>query len=204
MTCLEKGDRFLSKKRKKKGWKIPPFLTPLLHGFEHFTDKIIPYLLIALAILLILENPFWTLVHLEEYEPGITIFDYTIVTFFVVDLIFKWFKVRRVGTFLKMYWLDIIAVFPFFFFFRLYLRLGTLLRIGEGISEAQKVAHEAVLIREVSLIREVELAKETRLLKETRPLIRLLRVVQRFLRVLKGRFVVGKEIAKRLPEPAKK
>ena len=181
-----------TKKKKKREQ-----LRKALRWFEHFTDKVIPILLVALGIVLILENPLWTLVHLEEYEPWITIFDYTIVTFFVADLIFKWFKVKKLSTFLKLYWIEILAVFPFYFIFRLYTRLGTLLRISSEIREAQTAAHEALLIREASLIREAELAKEVRLLRETRPLVRALRLGQRLLRLLKGRVLLGKTLAKR-------
>lgn len=185
----------MAKARKQK--KKREQLRKALRWFEHFTDRIIPLLLIALGIVLILENPLWILVHLENYEPWISIFDYVIVTFFIVDLIFKWFKVRRVSTFLKLYWIDILAVFPFYFIFRLYTRLTTLFRISSEIREAQQIAHEALLIREASLIREAELAKEARLLRETKPLIRLLRVGQRFLRFLKGRALLGKTLARK-------
>ncbi len=164
--------------------------------FEHFTDHIIPYLVVALAIVLVLENPFWTLVHLGEYEPWITIFDSVIVFFFVVDLIFKWFKTKNVRTFFKLYWLDMVAVFPFYLAFRAYAQIAGIFRIGEEISEtAQKLAHEAVLLREARMFREAEeVAKEARLVREAGVVGRSIRSVQRLLRALRGRFYTSHRV----------
>ena len=186
----------MPKKQKMKKRKLTNNRQKALKWIENFTDSIIPFLLVLLGIMIILENPLLTLVHLENYEPWITLIDYVIVAFFVIDLIFKWFKVKGILSFLKMYWLDIIAVFPFFLIFRLYIRLSTLVRIGAEIREAQQVVHEAVLIREAHLIREAEIAKELRLLKEMRPVLRVVRLFQRFLRFLKGRAQLAKVISK--------
>jgi hypothetical protein len=161
----------------------------LAQEFEHFTDHVIPYLVIALAIVLVLENPFWTLVHLEEYEPWITVFDTLVVFFFVSDLLFKWFKTRDVRKFLQLYWLDIVAVFPFYLAFRAYAQIVGVFRIGEELSEtAQKLAHEAVLLREARMFEEAEkVAKEARVAREMGVLGRSIRAVQRLLRAFKGR-----------------
>jgi len=161
-----------------------------VHEFEHFTDHVIPYLVVLLAIVLILENPFWTLVHLEEYEPWISIFDGVVVFFFLVDLTFKWVKTRNVREFFRLYWLDIVAVFPFYLAFRTYAELVGILRIGEEATEtAQKLAHEAVLLREARMFREAEeLAKEARVAREVGIIERSIRAAQRLMRALKGRF----------------
>ena len=148
-----------------------------MQEFEHFTDHIIPYLVIALAIILLLENPFWTLVHLENYEPWITVFDSLIIFFFVADLVFKWIKTQNVRKFLKLYWLDIVAVFPFYLGFRAYTELAGFFFIGEEVTEAgQKVAHEAVLLR------------EARAARQARSVGRNIRIGQRLARAFKGRF----------------
>lgn len=163
-----------------------------LRGFEWFTDLIIPYLLVILAVELLVENPFWVLYDLHQWEPLTTYFDYFILFFFVVDLTFKWFHVRNIVKFVKLYWLDIIAVLPFYFAFRIYARFIAVAAVGEEIAEAQKVAHEVVLAREAKLLREAELlAKEERILAESRPLIRTVRTVERSLRLASGR----KEVA---------
>lgn|GEM_PF-1926966 len=159
-----------------------------LRGVEWFTDLIIPYLLIVLAIELLVDNPFWQLYDLHHLEPFITYFDYFILFFFVVDLTFKWFHVRNVVKFVKLYWLDILAVLPFYLAFRIYARVTTFIAVGEEIAEAQKVAHEVVLAREARLLREAEfLAREERLLREARPLTRFIRTVERSLRLISGR-----------------
>jgi hypothetical protein len=169
--------------KKRKWWQIA------VHEFEHFTDHVIPILVILLAIVIILENPFWTLFPLSHYEPWPAVFDWVVVFFFVVDLVFKWFKTKNVRKFFKLYWLDIIAVFPFYLAFRAYEEVAAIFRAGEEISATgQKVAHEAVLVREVRLIQEAEqLAKEAKVAREAELASRGIRSSQRLLRVLKGR-----------------
>ncbi len=186
--------------------KKRPFLQKAIIEFEHFTDHIIPYLVIMLGIVLVLENPFWVLVHLSEYGPWLTIFDYTIVFFFVVDLIFKWFRTRNLRKFFKLYWIDMVAVFPFYLGFRAYAEVAGFFRVGEEFAESgQKLAHEAVLLREARTIREAEeLAKQARLLREAEVLgvqarlakeatlfSRIMRPIQSVFRVLKGRLYVS-------------
>ncbi len=155
---------------------MPKKRNKFIEEFEHFTDHIIPYLVILLAVILVLENPFWTLVHLDAYEPVVTIVDSVIVFFFVVDLVFKWFKTRRIRKFLKLYWLDIVAVFPFYLGFRAYAELAGLFIVEEFAETGQKVAHEAVLLREAKLARQTRVAG------------RGIRMGQRVLRFFRGRF----------------
>src|SRR3972149_927457 len=108
---------------------------------EHVVDRLIPVMVVLLGLMLIGEFT----VGLEHYEPYVTYADYMIVTFFVLDLYFKWQRTRNVLKFLKLYWIDLIAVFPFYLIFRLYLAATEVAKVGE---EAQKVAHEAALLRE--------------------------------------------------------
>src|SRR3990172_9098228 len=129
---------------------------PYLSALEHFIDRSIPYLLILLGIMLLLENPFWVLVHLDQYEPWVGIFDSVVVIFFILDLSFKWVHVRKLPKFLKLYWLDLIAVMPFYLFFRIYARAASLILVGEEIAEAQRLAHEAVLAREAEVLKEAK------------------------------------------------
>lgn len=183
-------------KKKRTGWQV------FTHEFEHLTDDVIPYLVILLSIALILQNPFWTILPLDTYGPLMTIFDFVLVFFFVVDLTFKWFQTKNVRKFFKLYWLDIVAVFPFYLAFRAYEEIAAVFRVGAEFSESgQKLAHEAVLLREARLIQEAEqLAKESRLAKEAELLAkeaslaaeakitsRGIRGGQNVLRMLKGR-----------------
>lgn len=166
------------------------FLQKAVHEFEHFTDDIIPFFVIALAIVLILENPLWTIVHLENYEPWPTVFDALVLFFFIVDLMFKWVKTRNVRKFFKLYWLDIIAVFPIYLGFRAYAQLAGFFRVGEQLTETgQKLAHEAVLLREAGMLQKSEeLAKEARLAETLGRGERISQPLMRMLRALKGRF----------------
>ena len=148
----------------------------LMQEFEHFTDHIIPYLVLLLAAILIMDNPLWTLVDLHDYEPWVTVVDGVIVFFFVVDLLFKWEKTKNIRSFLRLYWLDIVAVFPFYLGFRAYTELAGILLAEEVAEAGQKVAHEAVLLREAKLAREARVAG------------RGIRMGQRFLRFFRGRF----------------
>jgi hypothetical protein len=54
----------------------------------------------------------------KNYNQWITFIDRTIVTFFSIDIYFSFFKKAKIITFLKHYFLDIIAVFPFGLFIR--------------------------------------------------------------------------------------
>lgn len=159
----------------------------LWHHFEWIVDVVVPYLLVLLAALLILEF----LVDLQHYEPWVSIADYVIVSFFVLDLFFKWNHVRNLRTFVKLYWIDILAVFPFYLMFRLYGLLAGVLIGGEEIAVGQKIAHEAVLLREA------ELGKEAKLIGQVR-LVNGIRFVQRLFRIIKARLhIARKEMHKR-------
>ncbi len=162
-------------------------IRPYSNAFEHFTNKIIPYLIILLAVVLLLG----IFVDLEHYEPWVTSFDYLVVFFFVVDLIFKWIKVPYVKKFVRLYWLDILAVFPFYLLARAYVRISAIIEAGKEIAEVQKVAHEAVLLRETELLKEERILKEAKLLRESKPVFRIIRVAQRGIRVMKGRIVLA-------------
>jgi hypothetical protein len=162
-----------------------------LSWFEWFTDIIIPYLLIILAIELLIENPLWVLYDLEQWH-AITYLDYAILFFFIVDLSFKWWHVKNLTQFVKLYWLDILAVLPFYLGFRVYARFAGLLSTGEEIAAMQKVAHEAVLTREAQLADDLgKLARDEKFLREARPLTRFVQTMERSLRIVSGRQDVG-------------
>lgn len=107
---------------------------------EHLIDILIPYALVLLIGILVVEfaKPVW----MEDY-PFIHYIDYIIVLIFVLDLCFKFHHSKTIPFFLKTYWLEIIAVFPFFLIFRLLDGLGLLtFALGEtAIKEGQSVVH---------------------------------------------------------------
>src|SRR3989344_7986625 len=129
---------------------------PLLKKLEYLTDRIIPYLLILLAIVLTIEFFFKDLAH--NYYNFIVTSDIIIVLFFSFDLAFKFNRVRNLKLFLKKYWLDIIAVFPFFLFFRLVEEVFVLFRLSPELSEGQKFLHIGLETEKI--------AKEERALRE--------------------------------------
>ncbi|PIN75542.1 hypothetical protein COV18_03235 [Candidatus Woesearchaeota archaeon CG10_big_fil_rev_8_21_14_0_10_37_12] len=159
--------------------KLPSWLELV----EKFVDKSIPFVLVLLTALLIVEFFHFA----DNYLSWIHAADSVIVGFFVVDLCFKWYRTRNLLKFMKMYWIDIIAVFPFYTAFRLYASVRDLTFIGE---QTQKVLHEAVLLRETRLLREGEfaakVASQTRILRYGR----FVRVFARVLRLFKARFYI--------------
>ncbi len=141
---------------------------------EHLIDALVFPAVIALAILIIGELFF----HFDRYEPWVTIADATIVLIFIFDLIMKWRRVHDAKKFIKLYWLEILAVFPFYLIFRAFAFFRD---FGQGSELIQKTLHESAILREG---KEIEaLAREERFAG------RLLRVVQRAIRVFAARLV---------------
>ena len=142
---------------------------PLLKKLEHLTDRIIPYLLVLITIIIVLEFGFKHIA--EQYNLHITIADYTIIFFFVLDLAYKYNRVRQFKPFVKKFWLDIIAVFPFFLVFRIVEELFLLLSVSQDVAEGQKFLHFGLeaekIVKEESALKELSsLQKESRLIKE--------------------------------------
>ena len=84
----------------------------VFNKIEHYVDKSIPYLLGLLLIMIILELVYKT--EAEKYSLYIDIIDYFIIFVFVIDLAFKYNRTRNVKKFLKTYWIEIIAILPFY------------------------------------------------------------------------------------------
>ena len=155
-------------------YKLPPWLETI----ERFVDRAVPFMLVLLAVLIAIE-----LLNIGEAYHGVLVkIDYFIIVFFVVDLCFKWYHTRDVLKFIKLYWIDIIAVFPFYTFFRVYLAATEFFVAGE---QAQKFMHEAVLLREAKLLREAEFG--AKVAKEGR----FIRVIARSMRLLRARWYVA-------------
>lgn len=115
-------------------------VNPILRGINKIVDKIMPYTLILLIIIIVVD--LFLNVTNTKVLFIIEILDYTVITIFVIDLFFLFIKSRDIIFFFKNYWLDIIAVFPFGLLFR---TADNVLRIGseaEKIFVGQKVLHE--------------------------------------------------------------
>ncbi len=152
---------------------------------ERFVDKAIPYLIIILFGIVIVD----VFYHETSLKYASTIFalDATIVTIFVIDLIFKYQRVRTIPMFLSLYWIDILAVFPFFLVLRLFEEI--LLLSESSISALRNLFHAGLIFEEQVIVgeeaaRTAELiAKEGRLslfVKWFRPLRRLPRLFKAF------------------------
>ena len=69
------------------------------HKLEHLVDKLIPYALLALLIVIIITFFFKDLAH--TYEHQIEIVDIIVISLFVVDLGFKYIRVRKIKPFIQ-------------------------------------------------------------------------------------------------------
>jgi voltage-gated potassium channel len=125
-------------------------------------NKLMPYALILLLILIILELSIKT--HNEYVVLLFEFLDMLIVEIFVIDLIFLYIKSKNIRFFFTNYWLDILAVFPFGLVFRFaesFFRIGLeaeRLVIGQGV--IHEIAKSEKLLKFVT-----EASKEIRLLR---------------------------------------
>lgn len=144
------------------------------NNLEHFIDKIIPYLVLILLIIivgdLLYSEP------LEKYAIYIHTIDWIIIIIFAIDLIFKYRRVRNVKNFIKKYWLEIIAIIPFYLAIRVVEEIFLLTRISEAVSEGQKILHEGV---EISKLSNAErLARTERISRLFKPFQRVPRLLE--------------------------
>jgi len=77
------------------------FMKPWLHKIEVFVDKIIPYLVLILLILIISDLFYHE--KTSSYENEMLILDYFIVFVFIIDLSFKYYRVKNAKIFIKKY-----------------------------------------------------------------------------------------------------
>ena len=171
---------------------------------EILVDRIIPYAVFLLLIVVILQ--FTSAEFIEKYHLYIQYFDYAVIAVFTIDLVFKYRRVRHFKPFIRKYWLDLIAVFPFYLVIRVVEEGYLLLRFGEQFSEIQPLVHSgleieraiskggeeaAVIAREGGLIaREAEVVakegKEVAYLSRTRFISKFLKPFSRIPRVAKA------------------
>lgn len=157
-------------------------LKEMMHKVELLVDKAIPYLVVLLLGLIVLE--FFFPAQAQPYTFYINLADYFILAIFVIDLIFKYLKVRKIPEFLKKHWLDIIAVFPFFLVFRLFEELYLLANLPSLLTQPPTVLHES-LILEKEGIRLLRAAEYQGRLSRTRLVVKFIRPLQRLPRILK-------------------
>ncbi|MBT3865538.1 hypothetical protein HOF78_00355 [Candidatus Woesearchaeota archaeon] len=158
------------------------------HKLEHLVDKLIPYALLALLIVIIITFFFKDLAH--TYEHQIEIVDIIVISLFVVDLGFKYIRVRKIKPFIKLYWLDILAVFPFYLFIRAAEEAYLLFRFSDTVKESQTALHAGIGIKEVTSIeketaRIVREAEKLGKMSRSKFAIRFIRPISRIPRFIK-------------------
>jgi len=108
-----------------------------LHKIELLVDKIIPYSLVLLFFLIIGEIFYAD--RIGPYRIYISIFDGFVIFIFVIDLAFKYIRIRNFPKFFKKYWLEIIAVFPAFLVLRIVEEFIIIVKLEESIGISQDV-----------------------------------------------------------------
>jgi len=159
-------------------------MKPWAHKLEVIVDRVIPYMLVLLLVIIVLEIFFADLV--KPYHYLIEIADALVILTFAVDLYFKYMRVRNIPRFLKKYWLDIIAIFPFFLIFRLVEEIILFSTAAqEGFLTGQKVLHEGVEAEKVgSKVVEVASREGAKIVKEAEIVAKFSRT-GRFANILK-------------------
>ena len=106
----------------------------------HIVDKSIPYLLVILSIIIITDIFFHDIA--VAYHSIIIYIDGFIIAIVALDLWFKYQKMHQFKPFLKKYWLEIIAIIPFFLVFRVLEEIVFLQRaLSESTQSVQSVLH---------------------------------------------------------------
>ena len=158
-----------------------------IHFVEVFVDKIIPLLLLVLLGILVIEIFFHELA--VKYHFYIEIADYFIILGFILDLIFKYLRIKNIPKFLKSSWLEIIAIFPFFLVFRLFESAALFFSgAGETASSAQKAVHIGIGVEKevVEVIREgSKITEEVSKVSRAERFTKFLRPIARSIRLLK-------------------
>jgi len=171
----------MSRKKKLATEKQPS----LKHKVEYAVDRSIPYFVVLLLFVLVIEFFFHEVA--EKYHILISFADWMIVAVFVLDLSFKYTRIRVKSKFLRKYWIEIIAVFPFFLAFRVFEEVGILLgfvRAGESVREMQAVLHEGVELEKYgkNIVRAVEesgkVSRVERMSRLIRPILRTPRLAR--------------------------
>ena len=122
-----------------------------LKDLEVIVDKLIPYLIFLLLIIIIIDLFYHEVAEKYKFEIGLV--DGFIILVFLFDLIYKYNRVRNLPTFIKKYWLEILAVLPFYLIFRaVELTIG-FLEISGLIKQSQNILHTGLEFeKEIALI----------------------------------------------------
>jgi len=151
-----------------------------LHKIELLVDKAIPYCLILLFFIIIGEIFFGH--EIEPYSFYVSAIDGVIISIFILDLLFKYLRIKAFPKFFMKYWLEVIAVFPAFLILRLIEEFVSIANLGETL---QASLHETLEVEKEGkvLVREIESAgKEASRLRYFSRFIRPIARLPRFLK----------------------
>ncbi len=161
---------------------------------EHFIDKIIPFFLIILLGIIVIDI-FFPVIS-AKYQIDIEIADYVIIAFFIVDLIFKYRRARTIPQFIRKHWIDIIAIFPFFLVFRFFTGFIDFFETFKGgLFQGQKIVHIGAELKEIEIGGTLEkIGKEVTIVEEGGKITELTRAerLSRFLKPLTRSLRFGK------------
>jgi len=104
---------------------------------ERFVEKSIPFLLVAIVVMLIFEFA----ANLAPFQAYIDAFDFIVILFFALDLYYKRTHCNSWTYFVKNYWLEILATIPFFWIFRIPAQPSEALRVVGEAGEIGRVLH---------------------------------------------------------------
>ncbi len=161
-----------------------------VHKIELAVDWLIPWMIVLLLFIIIVELFFHDFA--EHYHTIIAILDYIVISVFVLDLVFKWVRIRNIKKFLKTCWLDILAVFPFFIFFRFIEQFIIIVDLSKDLKQFQLLFHEGLELEKsgaklldegAKLIQEAEKAGKVSRVKK---IVRFFRPISRSPRLLKA------------------
>jgi hypothetical protein len=152
-----------------------------MHKAEAVIDKLIPPMLVVLLAVIIIEIWFQDIA--EHYHTAILIADYCVLSVFLVDVIFKYIRIKPFKKFLRKSWLDILAIFPFAVFFRTF---EAFFGFSQTLERGQMILHESLeaekevakIVQETEKIAKV--SRTSRFSRFIRPIARAPRFVKAF------------------------
>ena len=101
------------------------------------TDFLLPYAVIFLGIDLFF-HLFFSNIYMN-FEIYFSILQWSCLSVFFSDLVFKFSRATTIPQFLKTSWFDILAIFPFFLVFRVFETIGILGTISGTVGDIQGV-----------------------------------------------------------------
>lgn len=150
---------------------------------EIIIDRLVPVAVLLLIPIIIIEFFFEDIS--TKYHLIISILDYSIIAIFVLDLLFKYLRIRNFKNFIKTCWLDIIAIFPFFLAFRVMEPILIYAELPKEVRSFQLVFHEGLEFSKeaTKLTKEVEAAGKV---SRVKTIIKLFENIERTPRIAKA------------------